>query len=134
MLSNWLQILLLASALLGSVVGVPLVAHAATFVIDNADGAGVGFNDPTPVAPVGGNTGTTLGAQRLIAFQRAADIWGGRISSPVTIRVLAHFSALSCSATSAVLGSAGPASAFRDFTGAPVAGTWFVVALANALN
>ena len=38
---------------------------AATITIVNGDPAGVGFNDPTPVAPVGGNTGTTLGAQRL---------------------------------------------------------------------
>ena len=134
LLSYWLQILLLASALLGMVVGVPPVAHAATLVVDNGDGPNVGFNDPTPVAPVGGNTGTTLGAQRLIAFQRAADIWGGRISSPVTIRILANFSPLTCSATSAVLGSAGPVSVFRDFSGAPVASTWFPVALANALS
>ncbi|MEO5932815.1 MAG: peptidase, partial [Duganella sp.] len=38
---------------------------AAPLAIVNGDPAGFGFNDPTPVAPVGGNTGTTLGAQRL---------------------------------------------------------------------
>ena len=35
-------------------------AMAANFVIVNGDGAGEGLNDPTPVSPVGGNTGTTL--------------------------------------------------------------------------
>jgi len=35
-------------------------AHAAQFVIVNADFPNEGFNDPTPAAPVGGNAGTTL--------------------------------------------------------------------------
>ena len=43
-------------------------AGPAQFVIVNINAPGVGFNDPTPAAPVGGNTGTTLGEQRLIAF------------------------------------------------------------------
>jgi len=41
---------------------------AATIAIVNGDPAGVGFNDPTSAAPVGGNLGTTLGQQRMIAF------------------------------------------------------------------
>ena len=110
------------------------VVHAATIVVINNDGAGEGFNDPTAAAPVGGNTGTTVGAQRLIAFQHAADIWGGRLSSSVTIRVGAQFNPLTCTANSAILGSAGPNTVFNDFTGAPVASTWYAVALANALH
>ena len=39
-------------------------AQAATITILNSDGAGEGYNDSTPAAPVGGNTGTTRGAQR----------------------------------------------------------------------
>jgi hypothetical protein len=50
-------------------------------IVLNADGPGEGFNDPTPVAPVGGNPGTTRGQQRLIAFQFAADIWGATLDS-----------------------------------------------------
>jgi hypothetical protein len=66
------------------------LAHAqATILIVNGDPAGAGFNDPTPAAPVGGNTGTTVGAQRLIAFQRAADIWGQTLASATPIYVLA---------------------------------------------
>jgi hypothetical protein len=110
------------------------VADAATIVVVNNDGAGEGFNDPTPLAPVGGNAGTTRGAQRLNAFQHAADIWGALLASPVTIRVGANFDQQSCSATSAVLGSAGATEVFRDFTGALEPGTWYPSALANALH
>jgi len=56
-------------------------AGEALIIIVNVNGAGVGFNDPTPAAPVGGNTGTTLGQQRLIAFQHAANLWGARLDS-----------------------------------------------------
>jgi len=108
-------------------------APAATFVIVNVDGAGEGFNDPTPVAPVGGNPGTTRGQQRLNLFQKAADTWGATIKSTVPIRIQAQFDPLTCSAGSAVLGSAGAYSVVRDFPGAPLAGTWYHSALANAL-
>ena len=57
---------------------------AASIVIVNNNAPGVGFNDPTPVAAVGGNSGTTLGQQRLNAFQHAADIWGATIDSEVS--------------------------------------------------
>jgi hypothetical protein len=109
-------------------------AHAAAnIVIVNQNAAGVGFNDPTPAAPVGGNPGTTLGQQRLVAFQRAADIWGATLTSSVTIRIGASFVPLSCTATSAVLGSAGANEIWSDFTNAPRAGTWYPSALASKL-
>jgi uncharacterized repeat protein (TIGR01451 family) len=107
---------------------------AATITIVNADPPGVGFNDPTPVAPVGGNAGTTLGQQRLIAFQAAANQWGVTLSSPVAIRVRAVWTALTCTATSAVLGSAGVTEVWRDFINAPVGNHWYGKALANALS
>ena len=107
-------------------------ASAATVVIQNNDGAGEGFNDPTPVAPVGGNPGITLGAQRLNAFTYAANLWGARLQSSVTILVRAQMDPQTCTPTSAVLGSAGTMSVFRDFTNAPAAGTWYSGALANA--
>ncbi len=106
---------------------------AATIVIVNGNGVGVGFNDPTVVAPVGGNTGTTLGEQRLIAFQAAAAKWGATLTSTSTIQVFATFEPLSCNATSAVLGSAGALTVWRDFTGAPIPATWYSEALANKL-
>jgi hypothetical protein len=107
-------------------VAAPIGAYAAaTITIVNGDAAGVGFNDITAVALVGGNTGTTLGQQRLIAFQAAADKWGATLNSSVTIRVLATWEALTCTATSAVLGSAGATEVFRDFAGAAFSGTWY---------
>jgi hypothetical protein len=109
-------------------------ALAATLTIVNSDGPGEGFNDPTPVAPVGGNPGTTLGEQRLNAFQFAANIWGALLDSPVNIEIRAFFNPLTCTATSAVLGSAGAISVERDFPGALLPGTWYPQALANRLQ
>jgi len=84
----------------------PAFANA-NIVILNGNAAGVGFNDPTAAAPVGGNPGTTLGQQRLNAFQFAADIWGATLDSNVPIKIYATFEPLGCNATSATLGSAG---------------------------
>src|SRR5262245_56658289 len=106
---------------------------AATIVIQNGNAAGVGFNDPTPAAPVGGNPGKTLGQQRLNAFQAAANIWGATLNSGPTITVLATMEPLSCNATQAVLGSAGPLQVFRHFPGAPFTATWYHSALTNAI-
>ena len=80
---------------------------AATIVIQNLNAAGEGFNDATPAAPVGGNAGTTLGQQRLIAFQAAAEQWGATLTSNQAIVIRASFEPLTCTANSAVLGSAG---------------------------
>jgi hypothetical protein len=105
----------------------------ANIVIVNLDGPGEGFNDPTPANPVGGNKGKTLGAQRLIAFQHAAKIWGETLDSNVTIRIQAAFNPLG----PGVLGSAGAISVSRDFAGvgqfpgAEFPETWYGAALAN---
>ena len=106
---------------------------AANIVIVNVDGPGEGFNDPTIVSPVGGNSGTTVGQQRLIAFQHAAAIWGQRLDSAVEIRVRAAFNPLSCSPTSGVVGSAGAIVIVRDSPGTEYPATWYHVALANKL-
>src|SRR5262249_19099575 len=103
-------------------------------MIVNVDSAGVGFNDPTPTAPVGGNSGTTLGDQRLNVFTAVAAKWDATLTSAVTIRVRARWSALTCTATAAVLGSASTTEVFRDFPNAPVAGHWYSKALANKLS
>jgi hypothetical protein len=108
-------------------------AGAATIVVVNGDGASEGFNDPTPWTPTGGNPATTLGQARLNAFQYAANLWGARLQSNVTILVNAQMNPLTCTSTSAVLGSAGATTAHRDFTNAPVALTWYPQALANSL-
>lgn len=124
--------------LLLSVLALPLFAGA-TITIVNGNLPGVGFNDPTPKAPLGGNPGTTVGEQRLIAFQHAANIWGATLDSNVEVRVFARFISQTCTATSAVLGSAGTAFIFRDYEGDTVGlfpgpeftSTWYHSALAD---
>jgi hypothetical protein len=108
-------------------------ACAATINIVVVDGVGEGFNDPTAAAPVGGNPGTTLGAQRLNVFNRAAQVWGAILPSTVTILVEASFDPLTCNATSAILGSASTISIFANFPNAPFSGTWYHGALADKL-
>jgi hypothetical protein len=108
------------------------VAHSATITIMNRDDPGVGLNDPTPVSPVGGNTGTTLGQQRLIAAQAAADEWGRLLQSPVEIRVEVNFASLDCSLNGGVIGRSSNTS-HRDWNGTPSPGTWYTQALANSL-
>ncbi|HEX8160976.1 MAG TPA: DUF4214 domain-containing protein [Pyrinomonadaceae bacterium] len=107
---------------------------SANIIIQNTDAPGVGFNDTTPAAPVGGNSGTTVGQQRLIAFQQAAAIWGATITSGPAIVIDASWAAQDCSPTAGTLGFAGTTTVFRNFTGAPVSNTWYPVALANALS
>ncbi len=104
---------------------------SATITIVNNDTAGEGFNDQTPASPEGGNNGSTLGAQRLAVFQTAAAIWGNYLDSSVNIQVRSQFDPLTCSANSAVLGSAGTRTVHRDFSGSAQAGTWHHQALAN---
>ncbi len=108
-------------------------AVAATITVVNLDGAAEGFNDATVAVPVGGNSGTTLGEQRLLAFEYAASIWGAELVSGVEIRVGARFDPLFCESSRAVLGQAGPAVYVRDFAQAPLASTWYPVALANKI-
>lgn len=118
-----------AAALLAA----PLAAAAATITIVNDNLPGVGFNDPTPAAPVGGNPGATLGEQRLAAFRYAAALWGARLDSRVEVQILASFVPLACTASTATLGSAGALQAFADFPGAELPAAFYQVALANKL-
>jgi hypothetical protein len=124
---------LLAASLALSFAAAGTAQAAATIVINNLNAPGVGFNETTPATPVGGNTGTTIGQQRLIAFTHAANIWGATLTTNVPIVINAQFRPLTCTATGAVLGSAGATQVFADFPGAPKAGTLYSYALANKL-
>jgi hypothetical protein len=107
---------------------------AVTITIKNNDAAGVGFNDPTPVSPIGGNGGTTLGQQRLIAAQNAADIWGEVLTSNVPIVIGATWRTdMPCEDTGATLASAGSNNLARNFPGGTL-DTLYPMALANALS
>ena len=78
-----------------------------------------------------GDTCIAWPAQAQNAFDYAAGVWANYIRSSVPITINA------CWATNlapGVLGHSGPGSWYRDFSGAPAAGTWYPVALANALH
>ncbi|PWT93975.1 MAG: peptidase, partial [Blastocatellia bacterium] len=108
-----------------------------TIQIQNVDPAGSGFNDPTAVSPVGGNSGQTLGDQRLIAFQFAANVWGATLNSNVPIVIRAQWDLTgpgTCTPTAGTLGSAGTNGIQMNFANAPFQNTWYSTALANALS
>lgn len=111
---------------------------AANINIVNLDaGTGTGLDDPTPMAPGGGNAGTTRGEQARIVFQFAADLWGSVLESDVDIINTATFQPLSCDATSGVLGSSGTNYIFSFNAPAPagaLTGTWYHSALTDALG
>jgi len=123
--------LVLGSALL---VLVPARAHAkATFVLNNTDEPGVGFNDSTPASPVGGNNGTTVGQQRLNAFKYALELWGKAIDSAVPIVVDASFPTFDCATGVTLLGQARPAGIEYSSTGFEIPGLEFNVLYPEAL-
>lgn len=109
-----------------------LGAQAATIKITSRDAPGTGFDDRTPVAPVGGNPGTTLGQQRWNVYQYVASIWEKNIQSDIVINVSAGWEALSCTTSQATLGSASAWNIWHDFPGG-VPGTWYPQALANKI-
>lgn len=84
--------------------------------------------DPVKSANIVVNyNGFTTNAE--IAFQYAVDIWAASLTSTVNIVINANYVSLS----PGVLGSAGPATIDRNFSGAPEFNTWYPQALANAL-
>src|SRR3546814_7455284 len=86
-------------------------SHAADVVPVNFDDPDEGYNDPAPATPLGGNPGTTLGEQRRIVAQFAADLWGSVLVSDQPVFVGAQFNPLGPN----VLGSAGATFVFSDF-------------------
>jgi hypothetical protein len=93
-----------------------------------------GFSDATPVAPVGGNMGTTLGEQRRLAFEYALELWGVQLESAVPIVIDVVFADESCTDTGVVLASAGPSSFFGGFTAGGANPEWlYPSALADSL-
>lgn len=114
-------------------------AAAGRIIILNDDKPGVGFNDPTPAAPVGNNPGTTLGQQRLNVFLAAAERWQNLIDVKVDVHVSANFGQIlddeekPCDATGGILGHAKPTYWTHSFDGAPQQNVWYPIALANQL-
>ena len=105
------------------------LAQATAINIVNIDAPGSGLNDTSPAVPIGGNSGTTLGEQRLIVMQYAADILAQVIDSSVSIEVDGSFVDKDCP----ILGSAGPTT-FYAAGALPTAvrENWHPIALYNA--
>ena len=116
-------------AMFGSLALCSQVVRGAEFVFVNLDGPFEGLNDPTPAFPVGGNTGLTVGSQRLAALERVGQIWGRYLVSSVPIRVEVVFDPLGAS----TLAAAGPVTTEMNFSNAPLPGTLYTVAHANSL-
>ncbi|MCB1615044.1 MAG: VCBS repeat-containing protein [Pseudomonadales bacterium] len=74
------------------------------------------------------------GTSRLAVFQAAADYWETQLDIAVDVSVYAEFTSLTCSQWSGTLGSAGPTSVTRDWSGVPESGTWYAYALAFNLK
>ena len=106
-------------------------AGTGKMLIINSDAPGVGFNDPTPVAPIGGNPGTTIGEQRFNVYLKAAERWTAALDTNVDIRVRGSFAPLDCSDTGAVLGQTFVFSWHANFPNAPRTNVWYPAALAN---
>jgi cysteine-rich repeat protein len=118
------------------VLGLPSVAQAGTSyrVVYLDEGTTTGFHDPTAAAPVGGNTGKTIGEQRRIAFEAAVGIWANVLSSTVPWTIEAAMAALPCDAESAVLGQANPTTVASLIPPGGSQRLAYPVALANALR
>ena len=91
----------------------------AEIVFVNSDEANEGLNDLTSVEPVGGNSGETIGQQRAIVLQAAADIIEDALDISAPLEISIDFKGLACvnssdGGTSAILGTAGPVGIHTD--------------------
>ncbi|HVP61038.1 MAG TPA: PA domain-containing protein [Myxococcaceae bacterium] len=82
--------------------------------IVDGNGSGEGLDEGTPADPVGGNPGTTVGEQRLIAAQYAAALWSATLGNRVPIAIRTEFVDLDCSGGTAVLGASGPTELYEN--------------------
>ncbi len=113
----------------------PAAPLSASITILNGDDPGEGFNSTATRASEGGNSATTLGGQRLNVFNRAAQIWGQFLDSTVSTQIAANFDDLSpCTSNGGVLGGAGTAALYQNFSNAPFTGTYYPAALANKIR
>lgn len=113
----------------------PTTPQSAGITILNGDGPGEGFNSTLARASEGGNSATTLGGQRLNVFNRAAQIWGQFLDSTVSTQIAANFDDLSpCTSSGGVLGGAGAAALYQNFSNRPFQDTYYPAALANKIR
>ena len=78
----------LAFIMVNALILVP--TYGTTFSFVYLDDPGFGFNDETPVDPIGENDGTTLGQQRKNVLKKATDILGQHLKGDVEIKIKAE--------------------------------------------
>ena len=101
------------------------LAHAATIVIINNDGAAKASTIRPRSLRSAATRASTLGAQRLFVFQYAANIWGNILPSTVTIHVVAAVQPADLQRDQRRAGQRRTRSRFRDFPDAPFRATWY---------
>ncbi len=101
---------------------------------DTSDGCDVsGWSDATAKAPIGGNTGTTLGQQRRNAINEAARLLSAAYVSPVPVRIQACWKNLG-TGNSIALASASPQFELIGNKFLPRAYTWYTSGVAAKLG
>ena len=113
----------------------PAAPLSASITILNGDGPAEGFNSTAVRTSEGGNNASTLGGQRLNVFNRAAEIWGQFLDSTISTQIAANFDNLTpCTSNGGVLGGAGTAALYQNFSNAPFTNTYYPAALANKIR
>ena len=117
-------------------VSLSLPIHATSISLNILNNENEGLNDNTATAPLGGNTGITLGQQRQNVIHFAAQLLEQVIDSSIPIIIDAEFDSLSCNASAATLGFGGPSSNHfgNSASNYPFANTYYPQALANSIN
>ncbi len=99
----------------------------ADIIIVNQNDPDEGLNDNSERTPIGGNTGETLGEQRLNVLFEAARILNESLDIKYDVHVGSQFTALPCSDDGTVLGQAGAPDYYLDYSN----GSGVPYALAN---
>lgn len=92
----------------------------ADIIIVNQNDPDEGLNDPSERTPIGGNTGETLGEQRLNVLFEAARILNESLDIKYDVHVGSQFTVLPCSDDGTVLGQAGASDYYLDYSNGSV--------------
>lgn len=92
----------------------------ADIIIVNQNDSDEGLNDPSERTPIGGNTGETLGEQRLNVLFEAARILNESLDIKYDVHVGSQFTVLPCSDDGTVLGQAGASDYYLDYSNGSV--------------
>jgi hypothetical protein len=119
------------------ILGAAARSEAVQITIVNTNGPNEGFNDPTQASPVGGNPGTTVGQQRVKAFEYAAAVWSAALGGNVPVAIEASFIKFTqpdaCTPARGVLGATAPLTALANYPNAPRPDVWYPKALADQI-